>query len=148
MILFALAIEIVAVLAVRFPRWPVQSPERSHAAALRVLTILDVCKAEGITARMCTHVVAECFVESGLRARRPRASLCGCQPYGTDDATQARCAVRAVSAALAACETADEASTRYVDGRCRLPWWTAPAWRRHVAEHVAQARATRAALDL
>lgn len=142
----ALALALVAALLVAHPHWPAHAPAARVLAVARVEVIVHACRAEGVTRRMCLATLAECFVESGLRARRRGASLCGCRPFATDDPTQARCAVRAVAAALAVCDTADEASTRYVDGRCRLPPVTPPAWRRHVAVHVGEASATRRAL--
>lgn len=86
---------------------------------LRVQMILDACREAGVT--RCTPVVATCFVESGLRTRSHNAPLCGCKPYGTDDATQARCAARSWRTSLARCRTPLGAATRYGYGLCRVP---------------------------
>lgn len=64
------------------------------------------------------ELLAVCVLESGLRVRSPRASLCGCQPYATDDATQATCAARSYAAGLDRCGTPEGAVSRYVWGRC------------------------------
>ena len=80
-------------------------------------------------------VIALCLLESGLRVRDRNASLCGCQPYATDDATQATCAARSYAAGLTRCGTPDGAVSRYVWGRCEVSRGATPCrarWRAHV----------------
>lgn len=131
---------IVSALLAAVPAWPARDAVARTRAEVRALAIVRACEAEGATRRMCLAAVAECFVESGLRARRHGASLCGCRPYATDDRTQALCAVRSVARALSVCATADEASLRYVGGQCRLAPSTPRPWRAHATEHVRGAR--------
>jgi hypothetical protein len=142
----ALAVAIVAALLAAFPHWPARGERARATAEARVAVILAACDREGASRAECIATASECYVESGLRMRHPGSSLCGCQPYGTDDATQARCAVRSVMRARRECGVPDAASTRYIDGRCVLPRWVSPRWRGLVAAHVAQARRVRAAL--
>jgi len=85
------------------------------------------------------ELLAVCVLESGLRVRSPRASLCGCQPYATDDATQATCAARSYAAGLDRCGTAEGAVSRYVWGRCAPSRGATPCrarWRAHVLGYV------------
>jgi hypothetical protein len=77
--------------------------------------------------------LAVCVMESGMRVRSPRASLCGCQPYTSGDAAQATCAARSLRAGMERCGSAEGAVSRYVWGRCapsrgrtaRRAWWRA-----------------------
>ena len=142
----ALAAAIVAALLVAFPHWPARGERARATAEARVVVILAACDREGASRAECIATASECYVESGLRMRHPASSLCGCQPYDTGDAAQARCAVRAVMRAWRVCSGPDAASTRYIDGRCALPRWVSLRWRGLVATHVAQARRVRAAL--
>lgn len=84
-------------------------------------------------------LLAVCVLESGLRVRDRDASLCGCQPYATDDATQATCAARSYAAGLTRCGTAEGAVSRYVWGRCAVARATTPCrarWRAHVLGYL------------
>ena len=85
------------------------------------------------------ELLAVCVMESGLRVRARNASLCGCQPYATDDATQATCAARSYAAGLDRCHTAEGAVSRYVWGRCEVSRGATPCrarWRAHVLAYV------------
>ena len=87
------------------------------------------------------ELLAVCVLESGLRVRSPRASLCGCQPYATDDATQATCAARSYAAGLDRCGTPEGAVSRYVWGRCAPSRGLTPCrvrWRAHVLGYLRQ----------
>lgn len=83
-------------------------------------------------------VVSLCWMESGLRVRNRGASLCGCQPYDTSDATQAECAARAIRAGLDRCGDVDAAVARYVWGRCTVTGGVSQIqqrWRAHVKRY-------------
>jgi hypothetical protein len=140
------AVALIAALQVEFRHWPVGPDETYERVRDRVMLVLGECERQGVTRQMCRQALGECYVESGLQARREHASLCGCQPYDSGDEVQAQCAVRAAAQSLALCETADEASTRYVDGHCRVPPGTNPRWVALVTQHVDQTRRVRAAL--
>ena len=138
---------IVAALLLAFAHWPARRESARVAAEHRVSAILTACEIEHATRAECLATVAECYVESGLRARHESASLCGCQPYATDDATQARCAVRAVVRSLRVCAgDAVAASTRYIDGHCAVPRGASARWAHLVGLHVAQTARVRRAL--
>lgn len=142
-IILAWAAAIVAALLARHPSMHARRPADRARVTANVAAILTACDEAHVTRRMCAHAVAECFAESGLQSRRPTASLCGCQPYDTSPAVQARCAVRAVADALATCDTSAEASGRYVSGVCRVAPSAPPAWRRNVARYAAAVESTR-----
>lgn len=86
------------------------------------------------------HVLALCLLESGLRVRHRRASLCGCQPYNTGDRRQARCAAISWARAVAYCRSPERAVNRYVSGSCeppRAPTRGAIEWVGHLARYRA-----------
>lgn len=112
---------VLAVLLALHPNLAVRSPERRTAAVERLGLIIEACDEAGLRGAACAPVIATCFVESGLRTRHARSPLCGCQPYDTDDATQARCAARSWRTSLARCRTRLGAATRYGYGLCRVP---------------------------
>lgn len=90
--------------------------------------------------------LAVCVLESGLRVRDQRASLCGCQPYGTGDAAQATCAARSLRAGLVRCGSAEGAVSRYVWGRCAVSRGRTPRrawWRAHVLGYLRRVTAVR-----
>lgn len=103
----------------------------------RVREIVAAAVAEGVDP---AEVLALCVRESGVRLRNRRASLCGCQPYLTDDRTQARCAAAAWRRALDHCGSAERAVNRYVRGPCEAPRRPTPGpveWRSHLARYRA-----------
>lgn len=112
---------LLTILLTLHPALAVRSPEARRATVERLGVIVDACRSVGLHGAACAPVVATCFVESGLRTRHTRAPLCGCQPYDTDDATQARCAARSWRTSLARCHTPLGAVTRYGYGLCRVP---------------------------
>lgn len=106
--------------------------ELPPSLAHRVQLLVEAARAEGVDP---VDVVGLCVMESGLRYRARRASLCGCQPYNTDDRAQARCAARSYAAGLVRCGTPEGAVSRYVWGRCSLSRGTTERrrwWRDHV----------------
>lgn len=106
--------------------------------AHRVELLADAARVEGLAPSL---VVSVCIVESGLRVRNRRASLCGCGPHPVDDtdAAQARCAARSLAVGIARCGSVDGAVSRYVWGRCAPSRGTTPGrawWRAHVRRYL------------
>ena len=104
-----------------YPHAAIRSDIARSAVIERIDIIVAACHVAGLEGVACAPVIATCFVESGLRSRHSRAPLCGCQPYHTDDATQARCAARSWRTSLARCASRRGAITRYGYGLCRVP---------------------------
>ncbi len=102
----------------------------------RVRLIAQAAQLQGVDP---AEILAVCVMESGLRVRDRGASLCGCQPYATDDATQATCAARSYAAGLTRCGSPEGAVSRYVWGRCEVSRGLTPCrlrWRAHVIGYV------------
>ncbi len=118
---FTAAHAVVIALSALFPsvRVAVRDPLRLDAITVRAKLIEYACRDARL--RQCSIAHGIAFVESGYRLRNARSPLTGCNPYGTDDWQQARCAVRAVNAALHRCRSIDRALVRYQYGECAVP---------------------------
>lgn len=112
---------VVIALSALFPsvRVALRDPLRLDAFTVRAKLIEYACRDARL--RRCSIVHGIAFVESGYRLRSALSPLTGCNPYGTDDWQQARCAVRAVTAALHRCRSIDRALVRYQYGKRPRP---------------------------
>lgn len=108
-----------------------------------VVIVVDAARAVNPRPEFVRQVLAVCVAESGLQLRQRGASLCGCRPYDTDRATQARCAARSVATSLDRRGSEERAINRYVRGLCSAPTGTSQRsvdWRLRLVRYRAVVR--------